>query len=312
MIARRARKKVLAFSLQPSAFACAGFTMVEIAISLAIIGIALVAIIGVLPLGMQMQRDNREATVINQDATVFLEAIRGGARGLDDLTNYVNAITNYWTFYPASGAPTPGVNGYTFTSASIAAGYYSIGSPITNGMHIIGLLSTPEYTDNNGAPLPNLFGVGFSNHVVAYVYSMNGPAVEKPPQANGSIVRQDSFSYRILCVNAPVELPPPAWQPGQYNAGSQVASGNSYWQATTNTTTQPGVNGDWVKSSFLDQLAANQHELRLTFEWPQLPSGGLGLGRQTFRTTVAGQLSLVQNNNQSLYFYQSQSFTNAP
>src|SRR5471030_1368785 len=70
------------------------FTMVEIAISLAIIGIALVGIIGVLPLGLNTQRDNREDTVINQDATVFIEAIRNGARGADDLTNYVFAIVN--------------------------------------------------------------------------------------------------------------------------------------------------------------------------------------------------------------------------
>ena len=67
------------------------FTMVEIAISLAIIGFALVAIIAALPLGMQIQRDNRETTVINQDASVWLNAIRGGARGLDDLTNYVSS-----------------------------------------------------------------------------------------------------------------------------------------------------------------------------------------------------------------------------
>src|SRR5471030_691992 len=66
-----------------------GFTMIEIAISLAIIGIALVGIIGVLPLGMNVQRDNREETIINQDASVLLEAIRSGARGLNDLTNYV-------------------------------------------------------------------------------------------------------------------------------------------------------------------------------------------------------------------------------
>ena len=51
--------------------------MVEVAISLAIIGIALLGIIGVLPLGMNAQRDNREDTVINQDATVFTEAISG-------------------------------------------------------------------------------------------------------------------------------------------------------------------------------------------------------------------------------------------
>ena len=70
------------------------FTMIEIAISLAVIGFALVAIIGVLPIGMNVQKDNREETIINQDATVFMDAIRNGAQGLDDLTNYVMAITN--------------------------------------------------------------------------------------------------------------------------------------------------------------------------------------------------------------------------
>src|ERR1035441_8826675 len=131
------RQKVSAFSLQPSAFTCAGFTMVEIAISLAVIGIALVAIIGVLPIGMNTQRDNREETIINQDATVFIEAIRGGARGLDDLTNSVYAITNFQVRYPAGTINTYG---------------YSNGAPsfLTNGANIVGLLSTPEYTDING------------------------------------------------------------------------------------------------------------------------------------------------------------------
>ena len=40
---------------------------------------------------------------IDQDATVLLENIRNGARGLDDLTNYVYAITNTWTEYNAAG-----------------------------------------------------------------------------------------------------------------------------------------------------------------------------------------------------------------
>src|ERR1035438_9242814 len=112
-----------------------GFTMVEIAISLAVIGFALVAIIGVLPIGMNTQRDNREETIINQDATVLMEAIRGGARGLDDLTNYVYAITNYWTLYKANGTVSGvggSINGYTFNNFSIASGYYSFGFPITN------------------------------------------------------------------------------------------------------------------------------------------------------------------------------------
>src|SRR5262249_16641536 len=45
------------------------FTMIEIAICLAVIGFALAAIVGVLPLGMNVQRENREETIINQDAS---------------------------------------------------------------------------------------------------------------------------------------------------------------------------------------------------------------------------------------------------
>ena len=319
------RQKVSAFSLQPSAFTCAGFTMVEIAISLAVIGIALVAIIGVLPIGMNTQRDNREETIINQDATVFIEAIRGGARGLDDLTNYVYAITNYWTkINPNRSVAASGMNGYSYGSVSITspalANYSS--APITNGANIIGLLSTPEFMDLNGGPLNNqsFDNGGYSNHIVAYVRSISGPAVEKPPQ-NNNIVVGDSFSYRVLCVNAPVEMPPSFWQPGTYNAGSQVSLGNIYWQATTTTTTQPGgppgspSSTDWVRIPYLNQLAANLHELRLTFLWPQQPNGTLGPGRQTFRTMVAGQIVTNTDTGTILYFYQSQSFvnvTNAP
>src|SRR5580704_15924179 len=80
-----------------------GFTMMEIAISLAIIGIALVAIIGVLPIGMNAQQD-----------------IRHGALGANELTNYVYAITNYWVQYNANGSlGLTGVNGYTYAAASV-------------------------------------------------------------------------------------------------------------------------------------------------------------------------------------------------
>ena len=54
------------------------FTMIEIAISLAVIGFALVAIIGVLPTGMQVGRENREDTIIAYDAKVWLDAVRNG------------------------------------------------------------------------------------------------------------------------------------------------------------------------------------------------------------------------------------------
>jgi type II secretory pathway pseudopilin PulG len=254
--------------------------MVEIAISLAVIGIALVAIIGVLPIGMNTQRDNREETIINQDATVLMEAIRGGARGMDDLTNYVYAISNLFGLYNADGTfvlQTP--IGFTYTKGSVL---------LTNGMNIIGLLSSPEYIDfYTGMPISDLFGAKYySNHIVAYVRSISGPAVEKPPQPNDSVIREDSFGYRILCVNAPVAV-------------------------DTNIFNLPPAQQLYTK-----QLAANLHELRLTFLWPQQPNGKVGPGRQTFRTMVAGQIvtNIVAGGvaAQILYFYQSQSFVNTP
>ncbi|MDB6033651.1 MAG: hypothetical protein JWM16_3989 [Verrucomicrobiales bacterium] len=96
-----------------------GFTMIEIALCLAIIGFALVAIIGILPAGMQVQKDNREDTIINQDAGYWMEAIRNGRQDLDDLANYVDAIT---------------IQDIPFT-------------PHTNGFQIIGLLTTPGTTN---------------------------------------------------------------------------------------------------------------------------------------------------------------------
>jgi len=236
-----------------------GFTMVEIALCLAVIGVALVAIIGVLPFGMREQQDNRERTVVNQDATVFMEAIRNGSRGADDLTNYVYQIQNIQTPY----SPAPG------NAATL--GY----SNFTSGAGIIGLLSTPEFTDKNGLMLPNLSGGGYSNHIVAYVHSLSGPAVEKPPQ-NNPLLMQDSFTYRVICANVPVQLP-------------------------TNNPTAYAAN-----------LEANLHDLRLTFLWPQLPNGSLGKGKQVYRTLIAGQLSMAATNSPALYFFQPQLFTNAP
>jgi prepilin-type N-terminal cleavage/methylation domain-containing protein len=268
--------------LSPKHFRAAqsAFTMVEIAISLAIIGIALVAIIGVLPLGMNVQKDNREQTVINEDATIFIEAIRNGERGSDDLTNYVYGITNYWTKYQIQPPQVllSGVNGYTYSVSSVASPYPNV--LINSGGSIVGLLSTPKYQNAVGQPLPNLLpnpntNIGYSNHVVAYVRSMSGPAVEKPPQDN-QILQQDSFGYRIICDNLLVQTDPNANAP--YNF----------------------------------QINANLHELRLTFLWPQQPNGSLGAGRQTYRALIAGQF---QPDTNSLFFYQPQSFvmdTNAP
>jgi hypothetical protein len=245
-----------------------------------------------LPLGMNVQRDNREGTIVNQDASVFLESISQGARGVNDLTNYVYAITNNWVLFNASGGViNSGVNGYSFSQSSTAVGYPNnpslpVWNGIWNGTNIVGLLSTPQLLDNKGYPTNNLFSGGYSNHIIAYVRSISGSATEKPPQDN-AIIRGgqndsgDAFAYHILCVNAAVPV-----------------DTNLFFLSS-------------AEQAYNRQLAANLHELRLTFLWPILPNGLLGNGRQSYRTLIAGQLSASAAGN-GLYFYQPQSFLNAP
>jgi type II secretory pathway pseudopilin PulG len=256
------------FEIRHSKFAPA-FTLVEIAISLAIIGIALVAIIGVLPWGMNAQRDNRERTVINEDATILMEDIRNGARGADDLTNYVYAIAITNAASGGAGYLNPEVSPQMNFPQSVAQNIFPTvnnnwPSTLASGTNIVGLLSTPEYA------------YGSTNHIYACVRSISGPAVEKPPQDN-DIVVGDSFRYEIICENVPVATPDP-------------------------------------NSTYGANLTANLHELRLTFLWPILPSGQLPSrpARQTYRALIAGQVATNAVNGLMLYFFQPQSFTNAP
>src|SRR3954468_18416693 len=98
--------------------------MVEIAFSLAIVAFALVAIMGVLPTGMTVQRDNREDTLINNDAAFWTETLRGGSQGSDDLTDYVEEIL------------IENADGKTRLTNS-----FSTGSQIYSAEQIVGLLS---------------------------------------------------------------------------------------------------------------------------------------------------------------------------
>jgi type II secretory pathway pseudopilin PulG len=178
----------------------AAFTMVEIALCIGIIGFALVAIIGVLPTGLRVQKDNRDDTVLGQDATIFMEAIRGGAQGPNLLL-----IAQF-----AERVNVGGTN-------------YSLLVP-NAGRRIIGLLCNTNYTTN-----------------YVDMRAMSGVVAD---QGTNQIT---SFRYRMFChvTNAPVLSGP---------------------------------------------VAGSLYEVRLTFRWPVLPNGGLGDGRRTYRTLVAGDM----------------------
>jgi len=247
-----------------------GFTMIEIAISLAIIGFALVAIIGVLPIGMNAQKENREETIINQDAIMLMDAIRSGAQGLDDLTNYVLAITNTVYQYDSQANlehPVPAYYGYTPTNSSTATQF-----PLNSGYRIVGLLSTPKYillpTTPKGIPF-------LSNNVMAYVRSMSGPAFEKFPQANQD-VKDFAFSYRMTSEVVPYGA-----------AGTNYHYYDPSWTSDTNY------------AAVVNNLGNNVHDVRLTFRWPLRSSGQLGSGGQAFRTLAGG---FLQETNEPGYY----------
>ena len=248
------------------------FTLIEIAISLAIIGFALVAIIGILPIGMNVQKENRNETIINQDATILMEAMRNGALGTDDLTNHVLSITNYVVHYKPQGSSLT-VYGYTLTNSTVGGTLASPQFPLTNGFRIIGLLCTPQITR-----IPNDNGF-FSNHIVAYVRSISGPASEKYPQRDPSI-EDFALSYKLIC------------DVGSYSTNFFDPSWTNWPALSTNN---PAFATRYNYSVLVSNLQANLHDLRLTFRWPLLPNGDVGPERQVFRTMVAGQLQATND-----------------
>ena len=260
------------------------FTMIEIALSLAVIGFALVAIISVLPLAMNAQKENREETIINQDASVFLNAIRSGARGMDDLTNYVIVITNYYTLY-RNGTPVPARSGYHWYDQNNSS--HGFAYRLASGSNIIGLLSTPKYIYANAAPDGNFV----SNHIVARVRALSGPASEKFPQTNAAL--QDlSLSYRMIAEVVPygTNYYSPSWISGGNLSLAEAVARSNYWMVTKN-------------------LQANLYDVRLTFRWP-LAKGTNAPGRQVFRTLASGLLT-NEPLGQPWFFFKPQTYVKA-
>ena len=81
------------------------FTLIEIAISMAIIAFALTIIISILPSSMRVQRDVREETLVLSDGNYVLEAIRHGARNADALMNCVDQVTIRGLIVPTNQLP---------------------------------------------------------------------------------------------------------------------------------------------------------------------------------------------------------------
>jgi type II secretory pathway pseudopilin PulG len=263
------------------------FTMIEIAIAVGVIGFALVAIIGILPRGMNVQKDNREDTIISQDAPYFLNAIRNGEQRVNQsvLTNYVETIadtvikdlktnTVYYTNTPLLGLGTGN-------------------NDLPDDQHIIGLLSTPEYDVRN----PNTTGGLITNEISMIVRAMSGSAITQSGQSSSTM----AFRYQLTVENVP------------WNAFSPDST--NYTAYAAGPPASPDYTSRLNRFNALQYLTNDLHELRLKFAWPVFPGPNgtynIGPGRQTYRTLISSHLALSNSLfNPWLWFYQPQYYTN--
>jgi hypothetical protein len=243
--------------------------MVEIALCLAIIAFAMVAIIGVLPTGLRVQKENREETIINQEGTFLLEAIRSGSRTLDDLTNYVDAIT---------------VSNAT-TGASVTYTRGRSARSLNTGARIIGLLSTPkQQVDYRPGPSGWVATATNTNVVTARLRALSGAAAEKTPSTNDDDL---AFSYLLTSELVPLT---PAFLPHQVNYGEPIITPEERL-ARSNL---------WVKARTYQE---NYHQLRLTLQYPLIAGASrastvVGNNQKSFRTIISGHL--VRSNDAAL------------
>jgi hypothetical protein len=234
-----------------------------------------VAIIGVLPAGLSVQKDNREQTIINLDAAYLMDAIRHGPLGQDNLTNYVVSIAQVISQYqgPPAGLLSNGSGGvihtYLFNTNQTLIDGAASRAILTNGFNIVGLLSMPKYAYFSPAANDVIL---WSNNITAVFRAINAPAVD---QGLSQASRDFAFQYQVT-----IELARSAGSPFAANSADNWVNLTAPNYITVTNPAAPDL--------FYQALQKNQFEMRLTFRWPVLPNGQLGGGRQVFRSSVVG------------------------
>jgi len=143
---------------------------------------------------MTVQKDNREDTLINQEGRYWLEAIKSGARGIYDLTNYVEYIRI---------EPTNNAN-LTFRLVEVENNV----DPYLKPHEIIGMLSVPKYE----GPTNNMV----TNRITARVRAITGPATDKSPFATNTV--PNTFRYQLQTEITKVRPLPPELVEAQFEA----------------------------------------------------------------------------------------------
>lgn len=286
--------------------------MIELALCIGIIAFAMVAIMGVLPLGLSVQKQNREDTIIDQEGQQWINILKNGQGGWGDLTNYLDyVLVDHQQLNGIGGGAGPAVYGFRGPFFSDTVPKPNV--LLTNANHIVGLLSVPTFEADSG--------VVYSNRVLAVVRSISGSQnsqVRRSLSDTAALAEsqsQDAFRYQIE-----VELTPAATVPSL----DMTYTNPSFTNLSTLESIQSGgwLNayrldpdkvGQYFKSGGVnradtDPLAATLYDLRLTFRWPVFKVGEdyrVGPGIRSFRTQVTGRpvFSLYQTNKPSSVYW---------
>jgi prepilin-type N-terminal cleavage/methylation domain-containing protein len=256
------------------------FTLVEIVLSLAIVAIALVAIIGVLPIGLNVQTDNQEESIISADAAIWMEAFRNGAQGASYFDPNPNKLE------PPPPAPLFNIHEIKvqrvvrrMSTDQVLTEDINYFNEFQRDNELIGLLSRPKYQFNPAADL-------YTNWIVyADVRALNGNMADLAADMDFA------FKYRLT-----PEIVP-------------LLGVNPNHLQTTNAA------GAFIP---LPILETNLFELRLNFQWPLVVGQGGGYRAQTrfaksltFRTIISGQQLILPHpdTGELLYFVQPRQYS---
>lgn len=224
----------------------AAFTMVEIAICIAVVAFAMVAIIGVLPTGFQVQRENREDTLIGQEGMLWMEAIRSGALGMDYLTNHVRFIEQV-------------VEQRTGTATTTKTTVYKFPVGFTRGWEIVSLLTQPKYV-----LLTN--GTMIVTRTRALVRSITGSAANMTPQ------NEFAFTYLLDLDAMPFNAYAPVltnWQSSALSPEEVLTRSNNWMVAKNQERNAWSLKlslrwpADWNESAGTLRLGKGEREFRL-------------------------------------------------
>lgn len=197
----------------------AAFTLIEVALSVAIAAFALVAIIGVMPAGLNVQRENREEAIINYDAKFLIDAIRSGltmpndlAQRFDGLASWSNgAVTNLFTNNITPPIPIPAFDIIRVLSFP--------GANVTNYAWVRGF--NGSLGDTAGTNTDLMFAYKVSTHLEPYTYNPISPPPIAPYQSTNLWELRIAFewpfypnktigngrqSYRVMIAGAPTNI----------------------------------------------------------------------------------------------------------